>query len=551
MTYLEEYWDLIKRKEIVVGHWIRAEVRNLIEDLDLYEYDTEEAHKRIRFMESMCLQSKQPYYMKPLELMPWQKAFWEAVYSFRMDGRRRFTEGLLEIARKNGKSTMLAADAMYDLFVGEGGTDICCASNDDKQCRIIFDEIKGMRSRLDPKKLITGQNLTQIFNKPNNITVFKLSTRMPNLDGFNISKTYLDESHDIAEENGQSKLAEACWRGMSSKEKPLFINSTTQGFNRDCYLDKRIQKAKGVISGEIDDPRFIAFLFEQDTEQEIWQDERSWEKSNPSIRYGVKKIDRLRGDVEDAKRDKATRIHLLTKDFNIPQSTATSWLMLEDYDYPQEAFDLEDFRGAFCLGAVDLAATTDLANAKVMLMKPGDRTKYILSMYFIPENKLKIADDKDAGAEYENWAREGLLTIHEGNEIDISAVADWFYMLNKKYGIKPYKIGYDQRYAKTFLDRCEEYGFDTEMLLQGRELSNAMKLTEAELKSKAVNYQNNKMDKWNLKNCCCKVDNVGNIQPVKARGQHSMKIDGAVTLVMIYEMFRRYKSDFKTLTGGE
>lgn len=547
-NYLTEYWGMIQNGEVLVGYWIKQAVKNYVEDLKNsdYIYDTTEAHKRIKFMQTLCLQSKQPYYMKPVKLMPWQLAFWECVYSFKMTdtGLRRFTEGLLEVARKNGKSTMFAADGNTDLFVGEGGTDICCASNDDRQAKLIWKEIGGMRQRLDPKKTLTSQNLTEITNRKKNITIFRLSSKTQNKDGFNISKTYLDESHDIAEENGQSEIAEACWRGMSSKEEPLFLNCTTQGFNRDCYLDHKIDYAKKVISGEIEDPHFIAFLYEQDNEQEIWQDESSWEKSNPSIRYGVKKVAKLRRDVEAAKFDKATRIHLLTKDFNIPQSNGQSWLMLEDYDYPQEVFDLEDFRGSIILGAVDLSATTDLSCAKILLMKPEDKTKYVYTHYWIPESKLEDSDDKEAGANYVEWAKKGILTIHEGNEIDICKISDWYYNLYREFGLRPYKIGYDQRYAKTFLDRCEEYGIETEMISQGRALSNAMKLVEADLKTRLINYQMNDIDKWCLMNCCCEVDNVANIQPVKARGQKSKRIDGAVTLIMLYEMFRRYRTDF-------
>ena len=551
MNRLQEYNQLIKSGDVITGYWIRQEVKNLVRDLDLYDYDTTEADKRIKFIETLCLQSKQPYYMQPFILMPWQKAFIEAVYSFKMpDGKRRFTEGLLEIARKNGKSSLMAADGMFDLFVGEGGADICCASNDDRQAKLIWSEIGKMRQRLDPKKTITSQNLTEIKNRLKDITIFRLSSKTQNKDGFNISKTYLDESHDIAEENGQSEIAEACWRGMSSKEQPLFLNCTTQGFNRDCYLDHKIAYAKGVISGEIDDDRFIAFLYEQDSETEIWQDPRSWEKSNPAIRYGVKKIDKLQRDVEAAKHDKATRIHLLTKDFNVPQSNAQSWLMLEDYDYPQEVTDLEAFRGSFVLGAVDLAATTDLANARIFIMRPGDRKKYVYTRYFIPESKLEKSNDKEAGAKYAEWAKDGLVEIHDGNEVDITAVADWFYRLLKEYGLKPYKIGYDQRYAKTFIDRCNEYGFDTEMLAQGRALSNAMKLVEADFKSRVIDYGGNPVDKWCFENCCCEVDNVGNIQPVKARGQQSKRIDGALTLIMVYEVFRRYRSDYMQIIGG-
>lgn len=554
VNYLLEYWELIQANQVRVGVYLKKAMRQLVRDLGdpRFVYDTAEAHKRFKFQETLCFQSKQPYYMKPLVLLPWQKAWWEAVYSFKMadTGLRRFTEGLLEVARKNGKSTMFAGDGTYDLFVGAGGSDICCASNDDRQAKLIWSEINGMRSRLDPKKAITSANLVELKNRLRNITVFRLSSKTQNKDGFNISKTYLDESHDICEDNGQSEVAEACWRGMSSKDEPLFLNCTTQGFNRDCYLDHKLQYAKRVIDGEIDDIHFIAFLYEQDSEQEIWQDKRSWEKSNPSLPYGVKKVAKLERDLETAKVDKATRIHMLTKDFNVPQSDAQSWLMLEEYDYPMEVFDLEEFRGGFCLGAVDLSATTDLSNAKVLLMKPDCKTKFVYSHYWIPESKLQDSNDKEAGADYAAWARDNKLTIHSGNEIDISQIGDWFFTLLMEYDIKPFIIGYDQRYAKTFLDRCEDYSFDTEMLAQGKALSGAMKLCEADLKSRVINYNRHPIDRWCLGNTCCEVDDVGDIQPRKAPGQASKRIDGGVTLIMLEEVYRRHRTDFLKLVGG-
>lgn len=544
MNYLEQYWNMIKDGEIIVGYWIKLQVKKLIDDLEnpRFLYDTTEAEKRIKFQETLCLQSKAPYYMKPITLMPWQKAWWEAVYSFKMadTGLRRFTEGLLEVARKNGKSTMFAADGNCDLFIGEGGEDICCASNDDRQARLIWREIEGMRSRLDPKKVLTKHNLTEIKNYRDNITIFRLSSKTQNKDGFNISKTYLDESHDMLDD----EIAEACWRGMSSKEEPLFLNCTTQGFVQDGYLDKKLSYAKKVIEGEIEDDHFIAFLYEQDSEQEIWQDPSSWEKTNPGIRYGVKKTAKLERDIEIAKVDKAAKIHLLTKDFNIKVGNAEAWLMAEDYNYPTTDYNLEDFRGVLTLGAVDLSATTDLSSAKVMLMKPGDKTRYVYSHYWIPESKLEDSDDKEQGAKYEEWARQGLLTIHEGNEIDISQIADWFYKLYKDYGLRPYKVGYDQRYAKPFIDKMNDYGFDCEMIYQGKVLSNAMKLVEADLKSKLINYNGNEMDKWNLGNCAIQMDNLGNIMPVKVNNAKGKRIDGAVTLIILYETFRRYRSDF-------
>ena len=543
-NYLMQYYKMVQNEEVIAGYWLKKELQNLINDLQdsKYVYDTTEAHERIRFQELNCLQSKAPYYMKPISLMIWQKAFWEVVYSFKMrdTGVRRFTEVLLEIARKNGKSTMFAADGNTDLFVGEGGVGICCASNDDRQAKLIWSELGGMRQRLDPKKIMTSQNLTLIKNELKNIEVVRLSSKTQNKDGFNFKKVYLDESHDMLND----EIAEASWRAMSTHDEPLFLNCTTQGFINDGYLDKKIETAKKIISGERNNTHFLGWLYEQDTEQEIWQDEASWEKSNPSIRYGVKKVAKLKQDIETAKSDKASRIHLFTKDFNIKVGNAEAWLMLEDYDYHMPLFDLEDFRGAFILGAVDLSATTDLSNAKILLMKPNDKKKYIYSHYWIPESKLEDSDDKSAGAEYKEWAKQGILTIHEGNEIDISKISDWFYQLYKSYGLRLYKCGYDQRYAKEFLNKMNDYGFETEMLAQGKALSNAMKLTEAEFKSQVVNYNQNKMDKWCLGNCAMGIDSTGNVYPIKINGQANKRIDGAVTLIMLFEILRRFRSDF-------
>ena len=545
MTHLEEYHRLIKSGEVVVGEWIAKEIDNLIEDLDdpLYTYDTTEADKRIAFQERFCLQSKQPYYMKPVTLMPWQKAFFEALYSFKMreTGRKRFTEALLEIGRKNGKSTMLAADGMTDLFVGEGGTDICCASFDDKEAKLIWKEIKGMRSRLDPKKLITGDNLVEIVNKLKNITIFRLSQKSQSKDGFNISKTYLDESHLMIDD----EIAEACWRGMSSKDEPLFINCTTQGFVADKYLDKKIAYAKNVIDGIIEDIHFLPFLYEQDNEQEIWQDKASWEKSNPSIRYGVKKTAKLERDLEIAKHDKGSRIHLLVKDFNIKQNSSEGWLSDSDYNYPQEVKDLEVWRGCYCLAAVDLAETTDLSNCKLLFQRQGDNTKYIYSHYWLPESKLTESSDRAAGAEYKEWARQGYLTITDGTMTDNTLIADWLADLKKQYGIRILVCGYDQRFSKEFLNRMDEHGIVTELIQQAASvMSTPMKWVEADFQKQLINYGLHPVDKWCFSNACIQVDNLGRVMCVKPKGQTSKRIDGAVTLIILYATLQRFQSEF-------
>lgn len=208
------------------------------------------------------------------------------------------------------------------------------------------------------------------------------------------------------------------------------------------------------------------------------------------------------------------------------------------------------------MGHVDLAETTDLCCAKALIMKPNDPTKYILTRYFIPQSKLDPEnDDHNAEAKYKDWAREGHITICEGNDIDLSIVADWFYSLKQEYGITLYKCGYDQRFAKEWLKRMEYYGWtkqyeDVEMVLQNAEtLNNAILLVEADFKAKLINYNKNPVDRWCFKNSCLKVND--RRQALVVKTEKAKKIDGSVTLVSLYEMYRRYRGDFKKLVGGD
>ena len=187
-------------------------------------------------------------------------------------------------------------------------------------------------------------------------------------------------------------------------------------------------------------------------------------------------------------------------------------------------------------------------------MRDGDPTKYILTKYFIPQSKLDPEnDDHNAGAKYKEWAQAGYIAICEGNDLDLTMVADWFLSLKRRHGITLYKCGYDQRFAKDWLKRMEEYGWskqydDVEMVLQNAQtLNNAVLLVEADLKAHLINYNENPVDRWCFKNACLKINDLRQALVVKA--ENAKKIDGAVTLVSLYEMYRRYRGDFRKLGG--
>ena len=557
-SYLLEYHARIEAGEIIVGQELWQELENLREDFhnDDYFYDTSDARLRMDFMENCVRLTKSPFYNKPMVLMLWQKAFIEAVYSFKMAKESkdlgmiidRFKKSILLIASKNTKSETCSALGLSELIIGNQGSDIVCSSNDDVQSSITYDAIDTMRMLIDPDDQDTKRNQRYIINKNTNSKVFKLSERTRNKEGRNIDFAIVDEIHEML----TNVIGKSIEQSQSLKDNPKFIEITTEGFVVDGYLDDELKKARKVINGEDDTKagkRLLPWLYTQDSEQEIFLNKKSWLKSNPTLGI-VKKWSYLEEQVEIAKESKADRIFVLSKDFNIKQNRVEAWLNAEDYDY-ESTYNLEDFRGCVCLGAVDLSETTDLTCAKILLMRPEDKTKYVHTHYFIPESKLKDSDDKNAGAHYEEWAKDGYITITDGNDIDLSLVADWFYQLYTDYNIKLLRCGYDQRFAKDYITRMEDYGWtrageELIMILQNAQtLSNAIRLCEADFRSKIINYNRNPVDKWCLKNASIKVDDKRQCLIVKS--EQSKRIDGAVALAILYEMFRRYRSEYSQI----
>lgn len=562
MTYLEQYYQAIQKGKVIVGQELKMLLDNLMDDLknDKYEYDTSEAYLRIEFIEAFCKHTQDPFTGQPFLLMLWEKAFIEVVYSFkiRKTGRDRFKKILLLIARKNGKSTLCAALAFCELMLGDGKS-LICASNNDEQARIIFDEVANMARLFDPnlkKGMMRGKyvhiNITNIKNKVGNSLLKRLTDRQKSGLGRNLNFAIVDESNQLKTADMPSQLI----KGTSIKPNAKFINITTEGVEVDGYLDNELKKCRQILKGERDDASAestLAWLYTMDSEQEIWTINEDnigdiehpcvLQKANPSL-YEVKQPQYILEQLAESRIDKAERMQTLIFDFNIKQNNSEAWLLEQDVE-SEEVFDLEEFRGSYFLSGCDFSETTDLTAISILLMKPNDDKKYIHTKYFIPESKLLDKQDEASGSDYPSWTRQGLIEISKGNENDLSKVAEWFLELYNTYNLKPFKSGYDQRFSKDYTAAMDKYQFEYEMVIQNNAtMSNPMKLLEADLKSRLVNYNKNPVLKWNLLNCGVEMNNLGQIRAVKVNSQSTRRIDGAVSTIIVYEMFRRYKTEF-------
>ncbi len=544
MSYLVEYYEKIKDGEILVGKELLTVLEKLMEDMEnpRYFYDTRPGKVRIEFIETFCKHTKSPFNGKPFILELWEKAVLEASYGFKMKdtGLRRFNEVVLLVARKNGKTTFIAAIDLAEFFLSSGGVDIVCASNTTEQANILFEEINNMReqSKALSNKRRSTKNIFQIYSPRTKNKIKKLSAQSRNKDGYNIEVGCIDEVHEMTD----SKVYDAIKQSQSTKSEPLIFIITTEGTTVGGFLDNKLNYVRRLIKGEIDDEKILPWLYTQDSIDEIYEDPRTWQKSNPSL--GVVKTEAYLEDIMNKSRhDLGTRVTMLCKDFNIKQLDQGSWLTFDDLNN-EETYNVDDLRDSYAIGGVDLSSTTDLTAAVLLLIK--DDKKYIIPHFFMPSDVIQRRKEED-NAPYDIWVRKGLITVTDGSQNDFSLVTQWFLKMIRTYQIRPLWVGYDPWNSQYWTKEMEEFGFNMEKVRQGiYTLSEPMKQLEADLKSKKVVYNNNPILKWCLSNTQAKIDVNGNIQPSKLNSRYK-RIDGSVALIIAYAVLNRYKLEFENM----
>lgn len=565
-SYLLEYISKCKSGDILTGHELMLQLDMLLDSLEdpNIKFEMKDAHKRIKFIESKCKLYEAPFAGKQFKLMLFQKAFIEAIYSFKIfDDEikrwvRKFQDVLLIIGRKNGKSPLVSAIDLAEFFCGPLGIKILCSSNDYEQADIMFQAIEAMREQSPSLAKCTRKNIKGIFfgdvkkqrrkgkfswqNKGN---IRKISSKTGAKEGRNIMVGSFDEVHELKDNTSTMPIRQA----LSTQDEPLYFEITTEGFTNDGYLDKRLKEARQVLNGELERPRWLIWIYTQDSENEIWQDESTWVKSNPGLGT-IKKWSFIRRMIEESQTDMSTRAFVLAKDFNIKQNNSAAWLREKDI-VNELTFSLEDLRNCFAIGGTDLSLTGDLTSARILIMKKNDPKKYFYQRYFIPENKLDELG-KTERKRYEQWIADDLITVSPGSENDFRLVSKWYYELFEKYNIRVFNIGYDRYSAVYFVKELEEdYGFDTTKVKQDHgTLSEPYKMLERDLRAHVVVYNNNPIDKFCLENAAIDVNKDQQMMIVKVEGQNNKKIDGAVTMGICYRVYMDNRPTFLDLVNN-
>ena len=543
MNYIREYWNKIQAGEIVVCKRLIQQYQKLVDELDNprdpWIFDLEKANRPIEFIERFCKHSKGKWIGKPVKLELFQKAKIQAVYGFvhKETGFRRCREVFTLVGRKNGKSTEKAATGNYMMVGdGEGGAEVYSVATKKDQARIVFSEAVNMVAQSPALSKHVKKRKTDLYF-PITFSKFEpLASDSNSLDGLNVHYGIMDELHAIKDRN----LYDVIKQAMTAREQPILDMITTAGFVRECIFDSIYTYACNVLDGVVDDERFLAFIYELDDRSE-WTDFRMWEKANPGLGT-IKSYEELAANVERAKNDPDFLPTVLTKDFNIRETVAGTWLTFEQIEN-KETFDIEEFRGCYAIGGVDLSSTTDLTCATLLMMKPGDEKKYVIQQYFLPEDLVeqRVKEDK---IPYDKWAERGLLTLCPGNKVNYSDVTAWFMKLYQEYGIIPFWIGYDPWNSQYWIEEMKSMGFTMIEVRQGaKTLSQPMKEMGADLCAKRINFNSNPVLKWCLTNTNVKRDDNDNIRPIKGQSSRQ-RIDGAVSLLIAYTVLFNNLQDY-------
>ena len=545
-NYILEYWGKIESGEIQACKRLKQQYQKLVDEIhnprDPWVFDLKKATQPIEFIERFCKHSKGKWIGKPVKLELFQKAKIQAVYGFvhKETGIRRCRDVFTLVGRKNGKSTEKAATGLYMMIGdGEGGSEVYSVATKKDQARLVFTEAVNMVSQSPALSKHIKKRKTDLYF-PVTFSKFEpLASDSNSLDGLNVHHGIIDELHAIKDRN----LYDVIKQAMSAREQPLLDIITTAGFVRENIFDNIYDYACRVLDGLVDDERFLAFIYELDDRDE-WTDFRMWEKANPGLGV-IKDYNELAANVERAKNDPDFLPTVLTKDFNVRDTVAGTWLTYDQVNN-METFTMEEISDTYAVGGADLSSTTDLTCATLLIMKPGSDKKYVLQQYFLPSDLLdkRVREDK---IPYDRWAERGLLTLCEGNKINYSDVTRWFLRMMEEYRIHPVWIGYDPWNSQYWVDEMIQHGFTMEKVRQGAlTLSQPMKELGADLQAKRINYNNNPILKWCLTNTAVKRDDNDNIRPVKGQNQRQ-RIDGAVSLLIAYTVLFNHMDDYKAL----
>lgn len=548
--YILTYYQMIKDGRVTVGKWVRLVYEYVIDGLSekKFTYDAKKAQAAIDWIEAHCFHTEGKLAPNPLILELWQKAFLSCIFGLvDDDGNPHFREIVLIIARKNGKSLLASAIARYIWLNGGYGARVYNVAPKLDQADIIYNNIWTMTT-LDPEwqekerkrkerdphgrrineddPTMERHRMTDLFYPATSSTVKKLAFTAKRLDGFNPSLSLLDEFAAYDPPDKGLKVYEAMQSGMIGRDDSLLISLSTANYISEGLYDELMKRSTRVLLGESKEKRLLPFLYMID-DIEKWNDINELKKSNPNLGVSVS-VDYLLEGVAAAENSLPRRAEFITKQCNIKQNSSTAWLPSKLVtDAKGEHLNLEDFRGSYCVGGIDLSQTRDLTCAVIVIEKEGEL--YVFARFWLPAEKIDEAIQRD-GIPYNAFIQRGILFPSGDNYIDYHDCENWFMELVRDYEILPLQIGYDRYCAQYLVNDMKAEGYHLDDIFQGENLYGVIQETQGLLEDRRIHIGDNDLLAMHLLDSAIKMSTErgrGKLVKVNSR----VHIDGTAALL--------------------
>lgn len=490
-------------------------------------YDKAKADRAVKFIQNLK-HTKGKWDGKKFMLLPWQEQIVRDIFGIvRADGKRQFLTAYVEIPKKQGKSELAAAIALYLLYAdGEASAEVYGAACDRNQASIVFDVAKQMvmKSPALMKRSKIAAATKRIVNYSNAGFYQVLSAETGTKHGLNVSGLVFDEIH--AQPN--RKLYDVLTKGSGdAREQPLFFIITTAGTDKQSICYELHTKALDIMNGRKNDSTFYPVVYGL-AEGDDWNDEANWYKANPSLGHTIA-IERVREAYKNALENPAEENVFKQLRLNMWTNSTVVWIPEHIYDKGNSPINIDSLAGRDCYAGLDLASTSDITAFVLVFPPRSEDEKYIvLPFFWLPEDTLELRCRRDHVL-YDVWERQGYIHTTEGNVIHYGFIERFIEELGKKYHIK--EIAYDRWNATQMVQNLEDEGFTMVPFGQGfKDMSPPSKELYKLLMEGSIIHGGNPVLKWMAQNVVMRQDPAGNIKPDKERSVE--KIDGIVALIM-------------------
>ena len=527
-NYILSYYQKVEDGSITVGKWVKTIYEKIIKDLDekKYFFDGKKANRAIKFIETMGHHVEGPQAPNNIKLELWQKALVSCIFGLvDENGLRQYREVVLVVARKNGKSILAALIGLYEWVVDGGyGARIYCLAPKLDQAEIIYNDMWQQVQNEPELQTICRHRMTDYIVPSTNSTVKKIAFSAKKSDGFNPSLTICDEVAAWSGDQGL-KQYEVMKSGMGARPEGILLSCSTSGYINDSIYDELIKRSTRFLMGDSKEKKLLPFLYMIDDIGK-WNDINELQKSNPNLGVSVS-VDYLLEEIAIAEGSLSKKAEFVTKYCNLKQNSSQAWLSAETIQKcVGPHFDLEEFRGSYCVGGIDLSQTTDITSACALIEKNGEL--YVISKFWLPAEKIEEATERD-GIPYNIYIQRGLLTLSGDNFVDYDDCYQWFTDLIKKYEIYPLEVGYDKWMAQNLVKQMSNDGFHMDDVYQGFNLTPVLREMEGLMKDGKVHIGDNDLLKIHFLDSALKIDEQTNKVRLVKMGA-TLHIDGMAAL---------------------